>query len=77
MARPANCATHRCTIALAQQSDPKDKDQIVVEYSLAGYGKPIGVAQWERQITRSLPDELKSSLPKIEEIEAELGGDLG
>jgi hypothetical protein len=28
-----------------------DKDQMVVEYSLAGYGKPIGVAQWERQIT--------------------------
>lgn len=55
----------------------KDKDQMVVEYSLAGYGKPIGVAQWERQITQSLPDELKSSLPTIEEIEAELGGDLG
>jgi hypothetical protein len=29
------------------------------------------------QITQSLPDELKSSLPTIEEIEAELGGDLG
>ncbi len=55
----------------------KNKDQMVVEYSLSGYGKPIGVAQWERQITQSLPDELKSSLPTIEEIEAELGGDLG
>ena len=41
---------------------------------LAGYTKPIGVADWERQITRSLPEELKSSLPTIEEIEAELGG---
>jgi hypothetical protein len=28
------------------------------------------------QITQSLPDELKSSLPTVEEIEAELGGDL-
>jgi predicted nuclease of restriction endonuclease-like (RecB) superfamily len=55
----------------------KDKDQMVVEYSLAGYGKPIGVAQWERQITQSLPDELKSSLPTIEQIEAELGGERG
>lgn len=55
----------------------KDKEQMVVEYSLAGYGKPIGVAQWERQITQSLPDEFKSSLPTIEEIEAELGGNLG
>lgn len=54
----------------------KDKNQMVVEYSLAGYSKPIGVAQWERQITQSLPENLKSSLPTIEEIEAELGGDL-
>jgi predicted nuclease of restriction endonuclease-like (RecB) superfamily len=53
----------------------KDKDQMVVEYALAGFSKPIGVAQWERQITQSLPDELKSSLPTVEEIEAELGGD--
>ena len=50
----------------------KEKNQMVVEYSLAGYTKPIGVADWERQITRSLPEELKSSLPTIEEIEAEL-----
>jgi len=47
---------------------------MVVEYSLSGYTKPIGVADWERQITKSLPEELKSSLPTIEEIEAELAG---
>ncbi len=46
----------------------------MVEYSLAGYTKPIGVAQWERQMTQSLPDDLKTSLPSIEEIEAELVG---
>jgi YhcG PDDEXK nuclease domain len=50
----------------------KDKNRTVVEYSLAGYTKPIGVAQWERQMTQSLPDDLKPSLPSIEEIEAEL-----
>jgi len=55
----------------------KDKEQMVVEYSLDGYSKPIGVAQWERQITQSLPNDLRSSLPTVEEIEAELGGDLG
>ncbi len=55
----------------------KDKEQMVVEYSLAGYSKPIGIAQWERQITKSLPDDLKSSLPALEDIEAELEGDLG
>ncbi len=54
----------------------KDKNQMVVEYSLDGYIKPIGVAQWERQITESLPDEFKSSLPTIEEIEAELHDDV-
>jgi predicted nuclease of restriction endonuclease-like (RecB) superfamily len=52
----------------------KEKNKMVVEYSLSGYTKPIGVADWERQITRSLPEELKSSLPTIEEIEAELAG---
>lgn len=53
----------------------KDKNQTVVEYALAGMTKPIGVAQWERQITQSLPDELKPSLPSVAEIEAELAGD--
>ncbi|MCM2283624.1 MAG: DUF1016 domain-containing protein [Desulfobacula sp.] len=55
----------------------RDKNRTVVEYALAGYTKPIGVAQRERQITQSLPDELKSSLPTVEEIEAELEGELG
>ena len=54
----------------------KEKNRTVVEYSLAGYRKPIGVAQWQREITRSLPEELKSSLPTIEEIEAELAGSI-
>jgi len=55
----------------------RDKNRTVVEYFLAGMTKPIGVARWERQITQSLPDELKSSLPTVEEIEAELEGGLG
>ncbi len=50
----------------------KDKNKTIVEYALAGIQKPIGVANWERHITKSLPEELKSSLPTIEEIEAEL-----
>ncbi len=55
----------------------KEKNQTIVEYSLAGYKKPIGVAQWQREIMRSLPEEFKSSLPTIEEIEAELAENLG
>ena len=35
--------------------------------------KPIGVSEYE--LTRSLPDNLKGSLPSIEEIEAELEKD--
>lgn len=50
----------------------KGKNKTVVEYSLAGYQNPIGVAEWKNQIAKSLPDDLKSSLPSIEEIEREL-----
>ena len=54
----------------------KGKDQLVVEYALRNFQKPIGVADWETQIVSSLPEGLKGSLPSIEEIEAELAGDL-
>ena len=50
----------------------KEKNHTVAKYALAGNKKPIGVAEWEQQITDSLPDELKPSLPSIEEIEKEL-----
>ena len=36
--------------------------------------RPIGVSGWETQIVDRLPEELKGSLPTVEEIEAELGG---
>lgn len=51
----------------------KGKNKTVVEYSLAGYQNPIGVAEWKNQMVSALPEELKSSLPSIEEIEKELG----
>lgn len=51
----------------------KSKKQIIVEYALRGFSKPMGVAGWEKQITDTLPENLKGSLPSIEEIEAELG----
>lgn len=54
----------------------KSKDELVVEYALDGYTKPIGVAGWERQITKSLPENLRSSLPSVEELEAELAKEL-
>jgi predicted nuclease of restriction endonuclease-like (RecB) superfamily len=51
----------------------KSRDKLVVEYALSDVHKPIGVSEY--QITQSLPEKLKSSLPTIEEIEAEFGGD--
>ena len=47
---------------------------MLAEYALRGMDKPIGVSEYE--LTRALPDELKSSLPTIEEIEAELSEGL-
>jgi len=51
----------------------KNKDKLVAEYSLSDIHKPIGVSEY--QLTHTLPEELKGSLPTIEEIEAEFGGD--
>ncbi len=50
----------------------KSKNNTVVEYALKDMKQPIGVSEY--QLTRALPDELKSSLPSIEELEKELGG---
>jgi len=50
----------------------KEKNRVVAEYCLKGINKPIGIAEWEQQITESLLDKLKPSLPTIEEIESEL-----
>lgn len=48
------------------------QNNTVVEYALKDIHKPTGVSEYT--ITRNLPAELKSSLPSIEEIEAELEG---
>jgi predicted nuclease of restriction endonuclease-like (RecB) superfamily len=50
----------------------KNRNKTVVEYSLAGYSNPIGVAEWQEQLNKELPNEFKSSLPTIKEIEDQL-----
>ena len=50
----------------------KTRDRITAEYALRDIAKPIGVAEWQTKLVNSLPEPLKSSLPSIEEIEAEL-----
>ncbi len=43
---------------------------MVAEYALSDINKPIGISEYT--LERMLPEELKSSLPSIEELEAEL-----
>ncbi|MDQ6969238.1 MAG: PDDEXK nuclease domain-containing protein, partial [Mariprofundus sp.] len=52
----------------------KKKDRLVAEYALSDIQKPMGVSEY--QLTQSLPENLQSKLPSIEEIEQELAGDL-
>jgi predicted nuclease of restriction endonuclease-like (RecB) superfamily len=46
------------------------KDKIIAEYALRDVHKPIGISEFE--LTKALPDNLKTSLPSIEDIENEL-----
>lgn len=49
----------------------KTKNNIQAEYALRDMSKPIALAKYN--LAKSLPDEIKSSLPTIEEIELGLG----
>ena len=49
------------------------KNKVVAEYALRDNSRPIGVAEY--QLVESLPAELQTSLPSIEQIERELAGD--
>ena len=53
----------------------KAKNDVLAEYALRNILKPIGVSDYE--LTRALPANLKSSLPSIEKIEAELSEGMG
>jgi predicted nuclease of restriction endonuclease-like (RecB) superfamily len=50
----------------------RGKDRLEVEYALRGLKQPVGVADWQAELVRSLPDDLAGSLPTVEELEAEL-----
>ena len=54
----------------------RSKDKVVVEYALRHLKRPIGVAGWETKLVEKLPKAFLGSLPTVEEIEAELLGDL-
>ena len=48
----------------------KTKNKVVAEYALRDKAQPLGVAEY--QLVESLPPELQTSLPTIEQIEREL-----
>ncbi len=48
----------------------KGKNKVVAEYALRNNAQPLGVAEY--QLVESLPAELQTNLPSIEQIEREL-----
>lgn len=48
----------------------KSKDKVIAEYALRGIERPIGVSEY--WLTKAIPENLQTSLPTIQEIEAEL-----
>lgn len=50
----------------------KSKNKVVAEYALGDKSQPMGIAEYK--LLESLPAELQTSLPSIEQIEQELAG---
>jgi hypothetical protein len=48
----------------------KSKSKIIAEYALSAINVPIGISEYE--LSKAIPKELKTSLPTVEELEAEL-----
>jgi predicted nuclease of restriction endonuclease-like (RecB) superfamily len=52
----------------------ENKKKVIAEYTLRDTNKPIGISEYD--LTRALPDNLKPSLPSIEDIENELSEEV-
>lgn len=52
----------------------KEQNRTVAEYALHGMDKPMGIAEY--QLVPAIPETFVSSLPTIEEIEAEFQEDI-
>lgn len=51
----------------------KDRKGLIAEYALKDISKPVGVSEY--QLVASIPENMKGSLPTIEELEAALADD--
>lgn len=52
----------------------KSKNNVLAEYALRDMSKPISLAEYH--LTEALPENIKTALPSIEELEAELSKDF-
>ena len=52
----------------------KGKDEVVAQNALTGYDQPIGISDY--QLSKAIPENLKSALPSVEEVEEELASFL-
>ncbi len=48
----------------------KEKNKVKAEYALKDINKPIGISEYE--LIKAIPEDLKSNLPTVEEIEREM-----
>lgn len=48
----------------------KENNKVKAEYALKDINKPIGISEYE--LIKSIPENLKSNLPTVEEIENEM-----
>lgn len=53
----------------------KTHNRVLAEYALRDTTKPIGVSEF--RLTEALPENLKGTLPTVEELEAELAKGSG
>lgn len=54
----------------------KTKNKVKAEYAFRHINRPIAAVEYETMLTKALPEELKSSLPTVKEIEEELEKDI-
>lgn len=55
----------------------RNKKRLIAEYAIKDMTKPMGVAEWQTKLAESLPEDLRGSLPTIEELEAGLSRSEG
>lgn len=54
----------------------KTRSKVKAEYAFRHINRPIAAVEYETMLTKALPEELKSSLPTVKEIEEELEKDM-